>query len=107
MATVKIKGKEKDNGRLEIKKLSLKIKKYSTIGEVEKLMKTGAQNYMELNLPKLYHGIVKRKYLNLIKEKTGNFIGGLSPDIYLAVALSTLIKKIIKIDYPLTIFGHL
>ena len=104
-ATVKIKGKEKDNGRLEIKKLSLKIKKYSTIGEVEKLMKTGAQNYMELNLPKLYHGIVKSKYLNLIKEKTGNFIGGLSPDIYLAVALSTLIKKIIKIDYPLTISG--
>jgi glycosyltransferase involved in cell wall biosynthesis len=104
-ATIKIKEKEKDNGHLEIRKISLEIKEYSTIGEVEKLMKSGAQNYMELNLPKLYHGIVKRKYLDLIKYKTGNFIGGLSPDIYLAVALSTYIKNIIKIDYPITIPG--
>ena len=87
-ATNKIKEKEKDNGHLEIRKLTLMIKEFSTIGEVEKLMKNGAS-----------------KYLNLIKQKTGNFIGGLSPDIYLAVALSTVINKIVRIDYPLTIPG--
>ncbi|RBW54257.1 hypothetical protein DS884_17540 [Tenacibaculum sp. E3R01] len=104
-ATKNIKGKEKDNGLLEISNISSNIKEYSTTGEVEKLMKSGGQNYMDLNLPKLYHGIVKRKYLNLIKEKTGHYVGGLSPDIYLAVALSSFINKIVKIDYPLTIPG--
>ena len=104
-ATKNIKGKENTNGLLSIGHLSSNVEFLSTDGEVEKLMKSGGQDYMNLNLPKLYHSVVKTKYLHSIKEKTGSFVGGLSPDIYLSVALACLIKKIIKIDYPMVIPG--
>ena len=104
-ATKNIKGKENYNGLLSIGHLSSNIEILSTEGEVEKLMKSGGQEYMNLNLPKLYHGVVKTKYLQNIKEKTGSFVGGLSPDIYISVALACFIKKIVRIDYPLVIPG--
>jgi glycosyltransferase involved in cell wall biosynthesis len=104
-ATKNIKGKENANGLLSIGHLSSNVEFLSTDGEVEKLMKSGGQGYMNLNLPKLYHGVVKTKYLHSIKEKTGFFVGGLSPDINISVALASFIEKIVRIDYPLTISG--
>lgn len=104
-ATKNIKGKENYNGLLSIGHLSSNIEFLSTDGEVEKLMKSGGQDYMNLNLPKLYHSVVKTKYLHSIKEKTGSFVGGLSPDIYISVALASFIKKIVRIDYPIVIPG--
>lgn len=93
------------NGLLRITKNTGKVSQFYTSKEVIKLMKNGGQDYLKYNLPKLYHGIIKKEYLNRIKTVTGNFIGGLSPDIYTSVALTAYIDKIIKIDYPLTIPG--
>ena len=93
------------NGFLRISKFTGSVSQFYTSSEVNKLMKNGGQNYLLLNLPKLYHGIVKKEYLEKIKAVTGNFIGGLSPDIYISVALTAHIDSIIKIDYPLTIPG--
>lgn len=93
------------NGFLRISKFTGSVSQFYTSSEVNKLMKNGGQNYLLFNLPKLYHGIVKKEYLNKIEAITGNFIGGLSPDIYISVALTAHIDRIIKIDYPLTIPG--
>lgn len=82
-------------------------KHWSLNGENQliRLLKNGIINYNSFMLPKVYHGIVKRDILIEIKDKVGHFIGGLSPDIYLAVACSILCKKYIVIDYPITIAG--
>ena len=57
------------------------------------------------SLPKGYHGVVKRElYLEIIK-KYGSVIHGSSPDISIAVALTTVATKHIYYDYPLTIYG--
>jgi len=94
-----------DNGRLVISEISCKAKFYNPAKEVVKLLKNGCQNYLSLNLAKAYHGMIKRTVLEEIKNRVGNYIGGLSPDIYLSIAASLLIEKVLIIDYPLTISG--
>ncbi|MFX9003774.1 hypothetical protein ABTN42_19835, partial [Acinetobacter baumannii] len=60
---------------------------------------------MEFDLPKLYHGIVRREIFENIKKETGAYLKGLSPDIYAAISLAFTIKSFVVIDYPLTIPG--
>jgi Glycosyl transferase family 2 len=69
------------------------------------LAERGGTRYLELPFPRLYHGLVRRSLLERVKEKTGQYLGGLSPDIYSAVALSALSQATLHIDYPLTIPG--
>lgn len=70
-----------------------------------RLMHNGCTNYLEFSLPKFYHGVVRRQCFDLIKEKTGAYIKGLSPDIYSSISLACVINKLVTIDYPLTIPG--
>ncbi|MEG0031598.1 glycosyltransferase family 2 protein [Acinetobacter sp.] len=70
-----------------------------------KLIQNGCTNYMEFDFPKLYHGVVKRAIFEQLKQETGAYLKGLSPDIYAAIALSFKINQFIVIDYPLTIPG--
>ncbi len=69
------------------------------------LMQNGAQEYLKTDLPRIYHGIVKRDCMEQVNRFTGHYFGGLSPDIYAVVALSTIIHRTAAIDYPLTIAG--
>ncbi|MFE3871960.1 glycosyltransferase family 2 protein [Flavobacterium sp. ZS1P70] len=69
------------------------------------LLMTGIVNYIPFNLPRVYHGLVKRSLLEQIKENNGNYFDGLSPDIYSTISLTTLVKKHVLIDYPMTIAG--
>ena len=94
-----------DCGRLNIAEISCKVSFYDPAKEVVKLLKNGCQNYLTFNLAKAYHGMIKRSVLEEIKNRTGHFIGGLSPDIYLSIAASLLVEKVLIIDYPLTISG--
>lgn len=82
-----------------------KAKKVNIQDSFERFKKNGCTNYLEFSFPKLYHGVVRRALFEKIKEKTGSYIKGLSPDIYTAMALSIFAKKIIEVDYPLTIPG--
>lgn len=72
---------------------------------LKRLVKNGGQDYTTLDVGKLYHGIVKTKVLRQIKERTGKYFGGLSPDIYMAVALSITLQNAVKLSFPLTIAG--
>lgn len=94
-----------DNGYLNIKKITSKVSVCKPFYEVEKLLNQGAQKYLSLDMVKLYHGIVRKECLDNIKKKTGKYFGGLSPDIYMSVALSLTVDKIVKIKLPLTISG--
>lgn len=69
------------------------------------LLLTGIVNYIPFNLPRVYHGLIKRTVLEKIKARSGNYFGGLSPDIYSTIALTTLVEKHVLVDYPMTIAG--
>lgn len=94
-----------DKGVLTISGTSCNIKSVDSKKEVIKFLKRGCLDYLEYDLAKAYHGIVKRSVLEEIKSKTGKYIGGLSPDIYLSIAISLLVEKVLHVDYPLTISG--
>lgn len=56
-------------------------------------------------LPKIYHGIVKRSVLQRIRELSGAYFHGSSPDVSGAIGLALCSKSFVVVDYPLTIPG--
>jgi glycosyltransferase involved in cell wall biosynthesis len=101
-----------DNNREGFEKGSLKVPEFSANIEISnnhdnliKLAKYGFISYLSFPLSKVYHGIVDRNVLTKIKEITGNYFGGASPDIYSCLAISSLVEKNYVIDYPYTISG--
>lgn len=94
-----------DSGYLMINKITANISIDHPKNELKKLLHNGCQKYLTLNLVKLYHGIVKKSKIEEVKDITGHYFGGLSPDIYSAISLSIVTSKILCIDYPLTISG--
>jgi len=92
------------NGFLTIRPFSGKITKVNPEKEIRKVVRNGGK-YLETDIPKLYHGIVKREVLNKVYEKIGTFFGGLSPDVFAAIAVASFAKNVVSIDYPLTISG--
>ena len=93
------------NGVLTINSFSGKVIRPDPEVEMRKLVQSGGFKYLETKIPRLYHGIVKRECLNKVREKTGAFFGGLSPDIFAAVVIANFTKNVVFIDYPLTIAG--
>jgi len=73
--------------------------------EMQKFVRNGAASYLDLDLPKLYHGLVHRRCLQAIHRKTGAFFGGLSPDIFASLAIACVAGRVVTTDYPLTIPG--
>lgn len=59
-----------------------------------------------LDLPRVYHGIIKHSVLKEIYTLTGSYFPGPSPDMANAVALSLYVKKFIVVDIPFVISGH-
>lgn len=92
-------------GVLSISELTGKIIEANSEKELEDFVKGGLINYLDFNLPKIYHGIVRAECLNEIKQKTGTYFGGLSPDIFASISLACIVKRIFVTDYPLTISG--
>jgi hypothetical protein len=56
-------------------------------------------------LPKLYHGFVKRELLENIRARTGAVFHGSSPDVSASIALALTSKTFVRVGYPLTIPG--
>jgi len=57
------------------------------------------------DLPKIYHGIVRRTCLEAVRKAAGAYFFGVSPDVSGAVALAPRILRHVIVDYPLTIPG--
>lgn len=56
-------------------------------------------------LPKSYHGAVRRKFMEMVRQRTGIYFPGPTPDMASAMALASFIKRYAYIDYPLFIAG--
>lgn len=93
------------NGMEEIVIERKKIVKYNPKNYLKDLLKNGLQHYLLYPLPRVYHGIIRRDKMLEVKERTGNFFGGLSPDIYASISLSCIIKEHYTTTEPLSIAG--
>ncbi len=69
------------------------------------LVKNGFLSYQTYNLPRTYHGIVKRSCMDEVKRRGGRYFGGLTPDIYSTVALACVVRNHKVIDFPFSIAG--
>lgn len=95
-----------DNGILKIMDSTGSVKDSNPQKELKRLLNNSCQNYLNMDLVKIYHGIVNRELLEEVKEKIGKYVAGLSPDIYMSVSLTSVLDSAIKvIDIPLTISG--
>lgn len=92
-------------GLLIIPTFSRITEKINNRKNLNALFKGGILEYHSYNLPKFYHGIVRKSKLDAVKQKRGDFFGGLSPDIYSAVSLALVIEKGYIFDFPLSIAG--
>ncbi len=92
-------------GVLFIPNCKREIKKIDVESKLKSLIQNGMVEFSQYSLPKTYHGIVKLEILYEIKRITGNFYGGLSPDIYSAVALACIVKTHYSVTKPFTIAG--
>lgn len=57
------------------------------------------------SLPRCYHGIVRRELLEQVRERTGTYFHGSSPDMSGAVAMACLVDRYCEVDLPLSISG--
>ena len=72
---------------------------------LRQLLNKAGQDYQSQNIPRLYHGIVKRERIEDIRKRSGSYFEGLTPDIYMSVALCFVCKKVLRLKFPVTISG--
>lgn len=93
-------------GKLVLYKQNENSKVIRTKPLLKKLLRNGVLNYTMYDLPKVYHGLVKRSILDQIRSKyNGLAVQGLSPDISLAVAVALLYDENVIINKPISIAG--
>ncbi len=80
------------------------VSKVNPIDELQKVIRAGASTLGDM--PRLYYGIVSKKRLDDVKELTGRFFPGPSPDMANAISMSLVVKSFMKIDFPLFISGN-
>jgi glycosyltransferase involved in cell wall biosynthesis len=93
------------NGKMVVPYSTHTVWENKPMDNLQDLIEDGVVQYMKFNLPKLYHGVIKKSCLDEMKSKNGYYLGGLSPDIYACIALSSIVKKHIVVDSPMTIAG--
>lgn len=91
--------------RLTIAEFTSRIRMVNVEQQLRKLMRNGGVYYLDFHLPKLYHGLVRRACLEEIRARTGEYLGGLSPDIFASLSIACVAKRVAVTDYPLTIPG--
>jgi len=69
-----------------------------------KLALKGAAQGTE-NLPKVYHGFVRRSIMEALRERSGAYFHGSSPDVSGAVGLAMMLPFFVEVNYPLTLPG--
>lgn len=90
-------------GELRIRPFNGRITWVDPEAELHKCVRDAGQNFY--GLPKSYYGIVRRACLLQVKDTTGAFFPGVSPDMAAAVATANFVKKTCEIDYPLFLPG--
>lgn len=78
-------------------------KKIDALAELQKVIKSGGTDFA--NLPRLYHGIVKRTVLESIYNQCQTFFPGPSPDMANSSALAIFTKEYAIYNFPFSISG--
>lgn len=68
-------------------------------------VRNAGQGVEVFHLPRVYEGIVRKHCLDRIRERTGSYFGGVSPDVFGAVALANFVERCCELDYPLILGG--
>lgn len=92
-------------GELSIPKYEGEVRRIEVQEMLQSLLHAGFLSYQSFNLPRTYHGIVRRSCMDEVKRKGGRYFGGLTPDIYSTIALSCVVKNHYVIDFPFSIAG--
>lgn len=92
-------------GTLDLFKFNNAFQKVDPKAELIKAAKQGIYFFFMHKVAKSYHGVVKKSLMDEVKDKTGNYYGAISPDIFAAVTLSYISRNHYYIDYPLSIMG--
>lgn len=87
-----------------IKDFNDKLYQLKTKEELRRVAHCGAV-YI-LDLPRLYHGIIRRELAVEIKNFYGKYIPGPCPDMTLSCALAQILNEHYKINIPLSIAGN-
>ncbi len=92
------------SGVYSVSKFKFKRIKVDVNNELAHVLNLGGVEI--LNLPRIYHGIIRRDILEKIYIETNSYFPGPSPDMANAVAICKYINKYEIIDVPLIISGH-
>lgn len=90
-------------GRIYIKNFDGHIEKRDLHEGLDRTLHMACQG--TAYLPKLYHGLVKKSVLDVLRHKNGKIFFGVSPDISSAIALSLEGGTYYLVDYPFTLPG--
>lgn len=80
-------------------------KKINVEDSLKRLIKNHFQDYQNLSVPRIYHGLVKRECIEKIKDTCGVYFGGLTPDMFMSVALCFTVRNVVSYSKPFTISG--
>jgi glycosyltransferase involved in cell wall biosynthesis len=97
-------GKNNLSGALFYDNFSYDVEEIDINKSVQKLANRGFTHIY--TIPKVYQGIVKRKFLDEIYKIGGTYSPGPSPDMATAVALSFVVKKFVVINLPVILIGQ-
>lgn len=90
-------------GRLQYRRYKGRTRFYDPQVELVNVLKSGCLNLGLI--PLVYHGIVKRKCLDVCYDQCGTYFPAPCPDIANGVAMSLIVKKYAIIDKPIFISG--
>lgn len=75
------------------------------VGVIE-LLNDGGCNYLRKDLIGSYHGLIRMELMYKVREYTGRYYGGLTPDMYSVICLSLIPEvRFAVLDYPITLPG--
>lgn len=57
------------------------------------------------DLPRFYHGVVRRDVLDAIHARTGTYVAGASPDMAFSLALAMIVDEFWHVDFPVSVYG--
>ena len=92
------------SGEFRVESYSGSIKVINTSELPAKISRLGGTEI--LNLPRVYHGVVKKEILDKVFAHTGVYSPGPSPDIANAIALCRYLTSFVSIDLPLITSGQ-
>lgn len=92
------------SGIFRITNFSGKSKRLDVNSIQKKVLKLGGTDI--LDLPRVYHGVIKSSVLKQVFADSGSYFPGPSPDMANAIALCKYVKNYITLDVPVIISGH-